>query len=59
MFYFYIFRCKDNTLYSEVTNCPPQREIRHNNDFEAQWTKQHHGGEIVYTETYPTLAEAR
>ena len=59
MFYFYLFRCKDNTLYSGITNCPPQREIRHDYGSGAQWTKQHHGGEIVYTETYLTLAEAR
>ena len=25
----------------------------------SQWTKQHGGGEIVYTETYTTLTEAR
>jgi putative endonuclease len=59
MFYFYLFRCYDGTLYTGSTNYPPQREFRHNSGKGAQWTKQHGGGEIVYTETYPTLAEAR
>jgi putative endonuclease len=59
MFYFYIFRCKDNTLYTGSTNYPPQREARHNAGAGAQWTKQHNGGIIVYTEKYQTLAKAR
>ncbi len=59
MFYFYFFRCKDNTLYSGITNYPPQRETRHNSGIGAQWTKQHGGGEIIYTETYKTLSEAK
>lgn len=58
MFYFYFFLCKDGSLYTGTTNYPPQREFRHNSKG-AQWTKQHGGGEIVYTETYQTLAEAR
>jgi len=58
MFYFYLFRCKDNTLYAGSTNYPPQRETRHNAGIGSQWTKQHGGGEIVYTENYKTLAEA-
>ncbi len=58
MFYFYLFRCEDNTLYAGNTNYPPQREKRHNPGIGAQWTKQHGGGKIVYTETYPTLNEA-
>ena len=59
MFYFYLFRCKDNTLYAGSTNHPPQREARHNSGTGSQWTKQHGGGEIAYTETYETLIGAR
>ncbi|MDR3643019.1 MAG: GIY-YIG nuclease family protein [Candidatus Doudnabacteria bacterium] len=46
-------------MYTGSTNYPPQREFRHNSGKGAQWTKQHGGGEIVYTETYSTLADAR
>jgi putative endonuclease len=59
MFYFYIFRCKDKTLYIGITNFPPQRELTHNAGFGAKWTKAHGEGEIIYTESYKTLAEAR
>jgi putative endonuclease len=59
MFYFYFFRCNDGTLYTGCTNYPPQREFRHNSGKGAQWTKQHGGGNIAYTETYQTLAGAR
>lgn len=59
MFYFYLFRCKDNTLYAGVTNYPPQRQERYNSGNGAQWTKQHGEGKIVYTEKYKTLAETR
>ena len=59
MFYFYIFHCKDNSLYIGSTNYTPQREFRHNSGKGAQWTKQHGGGEIVYTESFNTLVEAR
>jgi putative endonuclease len=58
MFYFYLFRCKDNSLYAGSTNYPPQRELRHNSGVGAQWTKQHDGSKIVYIETYETLTEA-
>ena len=36
MFYFYLFRCTDNTLYAGSTNYPPQREFRHNTGKGAQ-----------------------
>ena len=58
MFYFYIFRCNDGTLYVGNTNYPPQREDRHNTGRGARFTKTHGGGEIVYIETYQTRAEA-
>jgi putative endonuclease len=59
MFYFYLFRCNDGTLYAGSTNYPPQRENRHNSGIGSQWTKQHGGGQIAYTETYETLTGAR
>lgn len=58
MFYFYLFRCNDGTLYVGSTNYPPEREERHNTNRGARFTKIHGGGTIVYTETFPTRAEA-
>jgi len=58
MYYFYIFHCNDDTLYCGSTNNTVNREIRHNAGRGARYTRIHGGGKIVYTESYPTLAEA-
>ena len=58
MYYFYLLRTPDNTLYTGVTNNLPDRENRHNTRRGSNWTTQHRGGSIVYTESYPTRAEA-
>jgi putative endonuclease len=59
MFYFYLFRCNDGSLYVGSTHSPAQREDRHNSGLGAKWTKVHGGGKIVYTEIFPTLVAAR
>lgn len=57
-YYLYIARCADNSLYIGVSDNPGRRIIEHNSGIGAQWVKQHGGGEIVYTEEYPTYLEA-
>ena len=59
MYYFYLFRCQDNTLYTGSTSSLENREKRHNSGIGAKWTKQHGQGTIVYSEAYNTILEAR
>ncbi|MBL8030307.1 MAG: GIY-YIG nuclease family protein [Candidatus Doudnabacteria bacterium] len=59
MFYFYLLRTPNNTLYTGVTSNLRDRENRHNTGRGSIWTTTHHGGKIVYTETFPTLSKAR
>ena len=58
MHYFYIVRCKDDTLYCGSTNNLENRIKRHNSGKGSVYVKTHGGGKIVYSETYDTLAEA-
>ncbi|OGE81312.1 MAG: hypothetical protein A2826_02010 [Candidatus Doudnabacteria bacterium RIFCSPHIGHO2_01_FULL_43_23] len=57
-FYFYILRCKDSTLYCGSTNNTKNRIKRHNAGHGSIYVRAHGGGEMVYFESYPTLAEA-
>ncbi len=58
-FYFYIAKCQNQSLYCGSTNNIDQRIIRHNSGQGARWFKQHGPGEIVYSENFDTLGEAR
>jgi len=58
MFYFYIVRCKDGTLYCGSTNNTKQRIQRHNVGRGSKYVRAHGGGKIVYTENFKTLTEA-
>lgn len=58
MFYFYIFLCKDGTLYCGSTNNLENREQRHNQGRGAKYTKIHGGGSIVYSEFFNAIGDA-
>jgi putative endonuclease len=58
MYHFYIFRCKDKTLYCGSTNNIKRREQLHNTGRGAIYTRTHGGGRMVYTEDYRTIQEA-
>lgn len=58
MFYFYIVRCKDGTLYCGSTNNPEKRMKRHNAGHGSIYVRTHSGGRMVYTETFKTLVRA-
>lgn len=58
MFYFYIFRCKDGTLYCGSTNNVINREKRHNLGRGARYTKIHGNGKIVYKEPFKSIGQA-
>ena len=52
MFYFYILKCKDRTLYSGSTNNLKQREQKHNSGKGSKYVTAHGGGKIVYHEKF-------
>ena len=58
MFHFYLFRCKDGSLYSGVTNDLKSREKRHNAGQGAIYTRTHGGGKMVYAENFRSLKKA-
>jgi putative endonuclease len=52
MFYFYILKCKDGTLYSGSTNDLKSREQKHNSGKGSKYVAAHGGGKIVYHEKF-------
>jgi putative endonuclease len=58
MFYFYILRCKDGTLYCGSTNNPEKRLKLHNTGRGSAYVKSRGGGEMVYTESFETIGDA-
>jgi putative endonuclease len=61
MFYFYILRCSDNTLYCGQTNNLKRRIKEHNFDKNksAKYLRGKTPVKLVYSEEFPTLTEAR
>ena len=57
MFYFYLFRCKDGTLYAGSTKDLKARELAHNQGKGAKYTHSRGGGKIVYFERFKTWGE--
>jgi putative endonuclease len=58
MHYFYLFKCKDGTLYSGSTNDLKKREAKHNSGQGSKYVWAHGGGKIVYSEKFRTLSKA-
>ncbi len=60
MFYFYILRCSDNTLYCGQTNNLERRIKEHNFDKNksAKYIRAKKPVKLVYHEEYSTLQEA-
>jgi putative endonuclease len=52
MFYFYIFKCKDGTLYCGSTKDIKKREKLHNEGKGAKYTRSRGGGKVIYTERF-------
>ena len=59
MFYLYILRGPKNHLYIGVTSNIDRRIERHKNGNGAEFTKRNRSFNIVFTETFSTLLEAR
>ncbi len=58
MFYFYILRCKDRTLYCGSTNNLDNRVKMHNTGRGSVYVRSRGGGEIVYAESFLTKSES-
>lgn len=58
MFYFYLFRCADDTLYCGSTKDLAHREKLHNTGKGAIYTRTHGGGKIVYSEKFESVGDA-
>jgi putative endonuclease len=60
MYYLYILRCSDNSLYCGQTNDLQRRVQEHNSDKfkSAKYTKGRRPIKLVYFEKYTTIQEA-
>jgi putative endonuclease len=58
MFYFYLLRCKDDSLYSGSTGDIKHREELHNAGSGSKYVRSRGGGRIVYTEKFRTRSKA-
>jgi putative endonuclease len=58
MFYFYILKCKDGSLYCGSTNDLKQRELLHNSGRGSKYVRSRGGGKIIYSEKFRTLGKA-
>ncbi len=58
MFYFYILRCKDGTLYCGSTKNISNREKLHNAGKGSKYVASRGGGVIVYSEKFKTIGDA-
>ncbi|MDD5376863.1 MAG: GIY-YIG nuclease family protein [Candidatus Gracilibacteria bacterium] len=59
-FFTYILRCSDDSLYTGSTNDMEKRLHEHNHlKSGAHYTKIRRPVELVYTETFETMSEAR
>ena len=58
MYYFYILRCKDKTLYSGITKDIKRRETEHNSGKGSAYVRSRGGGKIIYHEKFKTLSKA-
>jgi len=60
MYFIYILKCADKTLYTGCTNNLKKRLEQHNNSkYGAHYTKIRRPVKLVYSETFKTLAKAR
>jgi len=57
--FFYILRCRDNSLYSGITNNLEARLIAHNKGTGAKYTHSRKPITLVYRERYSNVSEAK
>jgi putative endonuclease len=60
MYYVYILKCSDDSLYVGSTNDLGRRVLQHNNSKKgAHYTKIRRPVTLLYSEEFPSLKEAR
>ena len=58
MYYVYIIRCQDNSLYTGITNDLERRFSEHKEKIGGHYTASHNVKEVIYTEKFKTRSEA-
>lgn len=58
MYYVYLMRCKDGTIYTGITTNVKRRFEEHKNGRGGHYTSSHKVEKILYTEKYETRGEA-
>ena len=58
IYYFYIIRCSDDSLYCGSTNDLNERERKHNEGLGARYTRARRPLKVVYFEKYSSRSEA-
>lgn len=58
MWYVYILRCADNTLYTGITNHPERRLKAHNAGVASKYTRVRRPVSMVYQEEVETKSDA-
>ena len=57
-FYFYLFECKDGSLYSGSTQDLKKRVAQHNSGKGSKYVWAHGGGRLAYFEKFETWSKA-
>jgi putative endonuclease len=57
--FFYILRCRDNSLYSGITPNLEERLKKHNAGKGARYTTQRRPVTLVHSEQFPNISSAR
>ena len=58
MYYTYMLRCCDGSLYTGYTDDPARREAVHNSGKGSKYTRARLPASLVYTEAFETKSEA-
>jgi len=58
MWFVYILLCKDESLYTGISNNPQKRFLDHKNGKGGHYTRSHKPVKIVYSEKMATQSEA-
>ena len=59
MWYVYIARCRDGSLYTGITTNLQARLERHNNGRGSKYVRMRGQAVLLYRETWPTRSEAQ
>ncbi len=59
MYFLYVLKCSDSSLYTGITTDISRRFIEHKNGMGGNYTRSHGASEIVYTEKYKDRSAAQ